>query len=497
MLAVETITTTLSVIAAVYQKVWQSGLMATKIKFGTSGWRALLADEFTYANVRRAVEGISRYVMKHSPDAVPLLVIGYDPRFLGPEFAQVSAEIAAAHGIHVLLCGDSAPTPAISYAIRQFKAQGGINFTASHNPPEYSGIKFSNSDGAPALPDATSEIEGLIVIADDAPARVPNAPGSIAKVDLRPEYLAELARKVDLDAIKAANMRFVFDPMYGAARGYLDRLLLEAGIDCGTLHNYRDALFGGHAPEPSDEHIAELQTAVLEGGAALGLATDGDADRFGIIDSDGKFIHPNYIIGLLLDYLLESRGWKDVGAGKSVATTNLVNAVAEYWKVPLYETPVGFKYIGELIEQDKVAIGGEESAGLSIRHHLPEKDGVLACLLVAEMTAKRRAPLSVQLKALFAKVGAYYPTRINLRLPEDVKAAFVERLKDDPSEFAGRKVKQSVRTDGLKLVLDDGSWVLFRLSGTEPVCRVYAEARTEAELQPLVEAGKRFALNSL
>lgn len=469
--------------------------MPTAIKFGTSGWRALVADEFTYANVRRAAEGISRYVVQQSPDKIPSLIIGHDPRFLGPEFAKFSAEIASAHGIHVLLCDDSAPTPAISYAIRQRKTSGGINFTASHNPPEYNGIKFSTPDGAPALPEVTAEIENQIVMADESPAPTPRAQGSIEKVDIRAEYMAELARIVDLDALAAAKMKFVFDPMYGAARGYLDRLLLEHGIECGTLHDSRDALFGGHAPEPSDEHIAELQTAVLEGGAALGLATDGDADRFGIIDSDGQFVHPNYIIGLLLDYLLESRDWKDVGAAKSVATTNLVNAVAAHWNVPLYETPVGFKYIGALIEQDKVALGGEESAGLSIRRHIPEKDGVLACLLVAEMTAKRRAPLSVQLRALFDKVGAYYPTRVNLRLPEDVKAAFVEHLKKDPTEFAGRKVIQIVRTDGLKLVLDDGSWVLFRLSGTEPVCRVYAEARTEAEVQPLVDAGRRFALS--
>ncbi len=479
----------------------------TKIKFGTSGWRAIIADEFTYANVRRAVEGISRYVVAHASGA-PSLLIGHDPRFLGPELAQMAAEIAAGHGIHVLLCNDSAPTPAISFGIRNRKTGGGINFTASHNPPQYNGIKYSTPDGAPALPEATGEIERLIEEGTSAPATSSRTSafdspakggGSIERIDLRTEYLAELESKIDIEAIKNAGklgrkMKFVFDPMYGAARGYLDTLLNKHGVECGTLHDHRDALFGGHAPEPSDEHIAELQTAVLEGGAALGLATDGDADRFGIVDSDGQFIHPNYIIALLFDYLLESRGWKDVGAGKSVATTNLVNAVADHWKVPLYETPVGFKYVGALIEQDKVAIGGEESAGLSIRNHLPEKDGVLACLLCAEMVAHRRLPLGTQLKALFRKVGAYYPTRVNIELTDEIKARFTEHLKKDPTEFAGRKVDQCVRTDGLKLVLDDGSWVLFRLSGTEPVCRVYAEARNESDLPALVDAGKKYAL---
>ena len=467
--------------------LWKNILM-TKIRFGTSGWRAVLADEFTYANVRRAVTGISRFVAAHS--SAPSLIVGYDPRFLGPVFAQMAAEIAAAHGIHVLLCGESAPTPAISYAIRQRHTQGGVNFTASHNPPEYNGIKFSTPDGAPALPEVTGEIERLIEEGGPAPS---GAPGTIEKVDLHPGYLAELTRHVDFPAIRQSGKRFVFDPLFGAARGYLDALLREHDIPVTTIHDRYDPMFGGHAPEPADENIAELQTAVLESGAALGLATDGDADRFGIVDSDGRFIQPNYIIALLFDYLMESRGWKDAGVGKSVATTNLINALAAHWSVPLYETPVGFKYIGELIDQDKVVIGGEESAGLSTRHHLPEKDGVLAGLLCAEMIAKRRVPLSVQLKGLFEKVGAYYPTRVNLRLTDEVKARFVERLKSDPAEFAGRKVKECVRTDGLKLVLDDGSWVLFRLSGTEPVCRVYAEARAEAELPGLVEQGKKFA----
>ncbi len=231
-----------------------------------------------------------------------------------------------------------------------------------------------------------------------------------------------------------------------------------------------------------------------EVGASLVIATDGDADRFGIVDADGTFIQPNYVIALLFDYLVETRGWRN-GVAKSVATTNLVNALADHHKVPLYETPVGFKYIGALIDQDKIAIGGEESAGLTIRGHVPEKDGVIAGLLVAEMVATRGASLGAQLKTLFGKVGSYYPVRENFHLTAQQKAAFTEKLKADPTELSGRKVSQIVRTDGLKLILDDGSWVCYRLSGTEPVVRAYTEARSLQNMQALRSAAEKFVLS--
>jgi phosphomannomutase len=229
-------------------------------------------------------------------------------------------------------------------------------------------------------------------------------------------------------------------------------------------------------------------------GAALAIATDGDADRFGIVDGDGTFLQPNYVIALLFDYLVETRGWKN-GVAKSVATTNLVNALAEHHKVQLYETPVGFKYIGALIDEDKIAIGGEESAGLTIRGHVPEKDGIIAGLLVAEMVATRGKSLGVQLNELFNKVGSYYPVRENFHLTPEVKARFTEKLKADPTELSGRKVTQVVRTDGLKLILDDGSWVCYRLSGTEPVVRAYTEARSEKDMEALKAAAEKFVLS--
>jgi phosphomannomutase len=261
-----------------------------------------------------------------------------------------------------------------------------------------------------------------------------------------------------------------------------------------TVHDYRDVLFGGHAPEPDDHLLGDAKAKMREIGADLGIATDGDADRFGIVDADGTFIQPNYVIALLFDYLVETRGWRN-GVAKSVATTNLINALAEHHKVPLYETPVGFKYIGELIIADKIAIGGEESAGLTIRGHVPEKDGVLAGLLMAEMVATRGKSLGVQLKELFGKVGSFYPVRKNFRLTPEVKAAFTEKMKADPTELGGRKVSAIVRTDGLKLILEDGSWVCYRLSGTEPVVRAYTEARSEQDAEALKAAAEKFVLS--
>ncbi|HET9363632.1 MAG TPA: phosphoglucomutase/phosphomannomutase family protein, partial [Candidatus Angelobacter sp.] len=299
---------------------------------------------------------------------------------------------------------------------------------------------------------------------------------------------------VDLELIRASGLKIVFDPLWGAARGYPDELLRQAGIAVATVHDTRDVLFGGHAPEPEGKLLNEMRARMKETGAKIGIATDGDADRFGIVDEDGTFIQPNYVIALLFDYLIETRGWKN-GVAKSVATTNMVNALAEHHDVQLYETPVGFKYIGELIKQDKIAIGGEESAGLSIRHHVPEKDGIIAGLLCCEAVARRKRSIGEQIKDLFGKVGSFYPQRENFRLTPEVKAKFTSKLRNDPAEFSGRRVKQAVRTDGLKLVLDDGSWVCYRLSGTEPVVRVYSEAKTEPELQKLAAAAREWIEN--
>jgi len=468
--------------------------MNTTIKFGTSGWRAIVADEFTVANIRLAVAGIAAYV-KTQPQPHRVLV-GRDPRFLGESFVDIAAKVLAGAGITPIVIPDAAPTPAIANAVRTLKTSGAINFTASHNPPEYNGIKFSTHDGAPSLPEVTKQIEAAIGSLGDG-SSIPNGnppQGGFESADVKPAFLKRLEELVDLKAIAKSGIKLVYDPFWGAGRGYSSDVLKGAGVAVETVHDYRDVLFGGHAPEPDDHLLGDAKAKMREIGAALGIATDGDADRFGIVDADGTFFQPNYIIALLFDYLVESRGWKN-GVAKSVATTNLVNALADYHKVPLYETPVGFKYIGELIIADKIAIGGEESAGLTIRGHVPDKDGVIAGLLVAEMVATRGKSLGTQLTELFAKVGSFYPVRENFRLTPEVKAAFTEKLKADPTELSGRKVSQVVRTDGLKLILEDGSWVCYRLSGTEPVVRAYTEARSEYDMEALKAAAEKFVLS--
>ena len=465
--------------------------MLTQIKFGTSGWRAVMAEEFTFANVRRALGGIARYVAAQKKNGARIIV-GRDPRFLGETFCSMASEILTANGITPLVVAEPAPTPAFAYAVTQVKADGVINFTASHNPPEYNGIKFSTPDGCPALPEVTKKIEAEIVAGDSASAKGSrSAPAEQTSLDPKPGYLKRLGEIVDLDVIRKANLRVAFDPMWGAARGYSDELLRGAGLQVATVHDYRDVLFGGHAPEPDGHLLEDLRKKMRETGAQIGIATDGDADRFGVVDADGKFVQPNYVIAILFDYLVESRGWKN-GVAKSVATTNLINALAKHHEVELHETPVGFKYIGELIMQDKIAIGGEESAGLSIRHHVPEKDGLLAGLLCCEAVARRGKSLGQQLKAISNQVGSYFPERQNFRLTPEVKDKFTEKLKSDPRDFCGHPVNQVVRTDGLKLVFSDGSWVCYRLSGTEPVVRVYTEARSEKGLEKLSTAAKHW-----
>ncbi len=465
--------------------------MATAIKFGTSGWRAIVADEFTVANIRLAVGGIAAYV-KTLPGPHRVLV-GRDARFLGESFVDEAARVLAHAGVAPIVIPEAAPTPAIAYAVRTLKTSGAINFTASHNPPEYNGIKYSTPDGAPALPEATRQIEAAAEKLATGGGVAAAPAGNFETADVKPAFLKRIAELVDLKAIAKSGIKVVYDPFWGAGRSYVSELLRENGVAVACVHDFRDVLFGGHAPEPSDELLDDARKQMKETGAALAVATDGDADRFGVVDGDGAFIQPNYIIALLFDYLVETRGWKN-GVAKSVATTNLVNALAEFHKVPLYETPVGFKYIGELINQDKIAIGGEESAGLTIRGHVPEKDGVLAGLLVAEMVATRGQSLGEQLKALFAKVGSFYPVRENFHLTAEQKAAFTEKLKADPKQLGGRKVVSVVRIDGMKLVLDDGSWVCYRLSGTEPVVRAYTEARNQSEMQALRAAAEKFVL---
>ncbi len=464
------------------------------IRFGTSGWRGIIAEDFTFANLRLAAAGIALYLLGRK--GRPRVVVGYDTRFLSEKFADAAAEILNSHGVETLVAQRPDPTPALSYEILHKGLEGGINITASHNPAEWNGLKFSSEDGAPALPEVTREIEQFCsrILAGEYSLKGPKFTAPLRGVaDPRPDYLEALRQKVDLKALGTARLKIAYDPLYGTGRGYLNDLLREAGAEVHTLHDYRDVLFSGVGSDPSEKNLAELAKLVKDRGLRVGLATDGDADRFGVVDADGSWIHPNYILALLADYLIEVRKVPG-GIGRSVATTHLIDAVARYHHVPVYQTPVGFKYVGELIKQDKIALGGEESAGLSIRGHLPEKDGILAGLLVAEAVARRGLTVKQQIEALFKKVGPCYTIRLNFSLERDVQKRLLEKLKRDWNKFDSHTVTKMDRTDGLKLILDGNSWVLMRSSGTEPVVRVYCEAPSQAELDRLVESAKTFVL---
>ena len=421
------------------------------------------------------------------------MVVGYDTRFLGERFAEECAHVISANAFRALLCDAPVPTPAISHVIRSKGAICGINFTASHNPPQYNGMKLSTSDGAPALPEVTRDVERLIAGIPASPRAATKGNYSLETFAARPDYLADLSTKINFDVIARAGGSYAFDPLWGTGRGYLDQVLRQHGLEVETIHDWRDVLFGGRSPEPEESHLAELRDVVLTKGCVLGLATDGDADRFGVIDANGAFITPNQLIALLFDYLVESRNWSG-GAARSVATSHLVDRVAEARGLPLYETPVGFKYIGELINEDKIVIGGEESAGLSIKGHYPEKDGILACLLAAEAVAARGKSLTEQLEELYARVGKLEAARIGLRLTPELMEKLATRLKEDPQEIGGRPVKQTNRLDGVKFIFADGSWLLMRPSGTEPVVRIYAESESAKDLEVLLEQGRKYLL---
>lgn len=458
------------------------------IHFGTSGWRGIIAEDFTFSGVRRASAAIAAHVLAQKKN--PTVLVGYDTRFFSEEFARTSAAVLRAHGCRVLLCQSATPTPTIAHAIIHGKLDGGVNITASHNPASYNGLKFSGPEGGSAPVDVTKDIEKRAAVLKDEPGPHHEIEDDFESIDPRGPYFDQLSRMIRFDVLKKARGSFVCDALHGVGAGWLDRILHENGVSATAIRTKRDVLFDGKGPDPSEENLAPLKKALLESKALAGLATDGDADRFGILDSDGWFVQPNHILGLLFDYLLETRGYK-LGASRSVATTHLLDAVARLHGVRIYETPVGFKYVGPYLREDKIALGGEESAGVTIRGHLPEKDGILACLLVGEMIAARHATLAQQLKDLFRRVGReYWPVRVNLHLPEEIQDRVPQRLKGDVKELGGRRVASVNRIDGLKLIFDNGEWVLMRPSGTEPLIRIYSEAASLAESEKLAEEAR-------
>lgn len=461
-----------------------------EIRFGTSGWRGIIADDFTFERSRLVVAAVARY-LKESGESHKGVIIGYDTRFMGPRFSEDAADLMARLGIDVLLCSGPVPTPTLSSIVLGRKLGGCINFTASHNPPEYQGIKFSPSWGGPALPETTTAIESSIRdIARKGITGFSGSPGQVRQIDPAPEYLEDLAGKVDFGVIAGSELEVVFDALYGTGAGFLDRILTDAGCRVRTIHANPDPLFGGASPEPSEDRLEEL-AAMVSGRKALGVATDGDADRFGIVGGDGKFYSPNQILALLAEYLLSVRGVEG-DLARSVATTDLLDRIAEAHGRRCHITPVGFKFIGEMISKNTLAMGGEESAGMSIRGHVPEKDGILACLLVAEMMAATGKPLSVLQRDLEEKYGARLSTRVNIHLTDRLVQRLRSILRSPPREVGGLRSDDVILTDGTKWVFPGGDWVLLRLSGTEPVARLYVEASCADSLSGLESGFKEW-----
>jgi phosphomannomutase len=467
------------------------------IKFGTSGWRGLIARDFTFDNVRLATQGIAQLLQAEIQNPAspihgrkPVVILGHDTRFLAREFSLAAAEVLTNAGFAPLLCERDAPTPVISYTIRHRKAIGGLNLTASHNPAEYQGLKFSSSNGAPATPELTQQIEANIARLQADKWTMKAAPvGTFAckTFDPRPAYFKQIHKLVDFATIRAAKLKVAVELMYGTGRGYLDALLEEGGAKITRFHDQLNPLFGGHHPEPNAEGMWEVSEFIRKGKAQLGLGLDGDADRFGVVDKDGAWLTPNQVLALTLYHLKKNRGWTGAVV-RSVPTSHQVDAVAELFGVKVHETPVGFKYIGALMEREPIIVGGEESGGLSVKGHVPEKDGILACLLMAELVATEKKSLGQVLKQLERQTGEFHTDRLNLALPPEQKEAVLRKFAAGLSEIGGLKVEKLITTDGYKFLLPNREWAAFRASGTEPLIRCYIEAKSATQLRKLREA---------
>ena len=461
------------------------------IKFGTDGWRAVMAEDFTFENVEIVAQGIAEYLREHHSD-IPGegIVIGYDNRFLSPEFAQRAAEVMAGNGIYVYMSEKSLPTPTTAYAIINLQTKGALMFTASHNPPQYNGVKFIPYYGGPALPELTKKLEQKVAQVQKTKEinKISYKQGTnencISTFELKSKFLSQLKNLVDIDTIKNSNLKIAVDAMYGVGAGYLDKLLTDLGCQVDAICDYRDPLFGGKMPEPSPEVLQELIAMVKEGDYDLGLALDGDADRFGIVDHDGTFINANQILSIVYLYLLK-RG--DTGpVTKTVSTTQMLNRIAEIYGEEVFETPVGFKYIGKNLKDEGCLLGGEESGGLSIKGHIPEKDGILACLLVVEVLARTELNLGELLTDMEEKYGQLVNERLDIHTSEQDKSRVLKYIDNwRPETLADKSVKGFSTTDGLKISCEDGSWVLIRPSGTEPLFRIYGETSSWEDLKSI------------
>ena len=477
------------------------------ITFGTDGWRAVISDEFTFANVRHVAQAIAEVLLEKSensaaggPGERPVAVVGFDTRFLSDRYAAAVSEVLAANGLRVDLARADAPTPAISFAIPAAHGVGGVMITASHNPPRYNGIKLKSAFGGSATVADTRRVEARLdanLAAGRQPARIDLdaaiEQGLVVRFDPYPAYADHLRRLIDFRAIGRAKLRVAVDAMYGAGRGYLSNLLVEAGAEVVEIRGEMNPGFNGIHPEPIACYLAPLMKLVLEDRLDLGLATDGDADRIGAVGPTGRFIDPHCIMTLALRYLVEQRQLRG-SVVKTVSTTKMLDRLAGCYGLPLHETPVGFNHIGDLMMSDDVLIGGEESGGISVKGHIPEGDGVLMGLLLAEIVARYGRSPEALLADVMAEIGQFDYARNDFKVrPFDKKALVATLVALAPAELAGVPLSSINTRDGVKYVLADDSWLLSRPSGTEPVLRVYAEAHSPQAVQTLLAAGRHLA----
>lgn len=458
--------------------------MTNAIKFGTDGWRAIIADKFTFENVVYVTKGIAKYITDNYDINKPI-IIGYDTRFLADKFANKAAKTLKELGFKVLLSESFAPTPAIAYCAKELNTAGALMFTASHNPPEYCGIKYIPDYAGPATKEITDE---LVFNINNKIFPETNNNGEIKQFSPKDQYLEELKRIVNLKKISQANININFDPLYATANGYFDKILDDYSCKVNIIHNWRDPLYGGGMPEPKEKYLSELKELVISNYPSVGFSNDGDADRFGVIDEKGNFITPNEIIGILFKHLVKNKNF-DGCIVRTVAGSLMLDKLAEKYNKKIIETPVGFKWVGEAMRNNKVIIGGEESGGLSILGHIPEKDGILANLLVLEAMAYENKMLCELVEELKSEIGIeYINNRIDINLNKDIKEKAVNMFMNQPlQEIAEFKVSNISNKDGIKYYLEDNnSWILIRPSGTEPLLRVYVETDSENKLNKII-----------
>lgn len=466
-----------------------------EIKFGTDGWRGVIAREFTFDNLSLVAQATMDYLHREGV-ADRGLVIGYDRRFLSREFAERVAEIACGNGIRVWLPACYAPTPAVSWGVHELGAGAGVMITASHNPPVYNGFKIKERFGGSARPTTTRRIEEAVVANRSAekgvravPLAAARADGMVTEFDAKGGYFAQLARYVDLELIRKAAIPVVVDPMYGAGSGLIPELIPGAH----EIHTEANPGFGGQPPEPTEERLTELASLVAGGRYRVGLALDGDADRIGAVDETGAFFSSHKIFTVLLRHLVERKGLAG-GVVKTVSTTRMVDLLADRYGLPLFETPIGFKHICELMLEHDILMGGEESGGLGVKGHIPERDGILMGLLLLEAMAMSGKGLGQLLEETMAEIGRFFYRRIDLPIENGAKDALIARLREGGmGSIAGRPVAAENFRDGFKFIFADGAWLLIRPSGTEPVLRLYSEAGDPASVDELLAAARAIA----